>query len=161
MMLQATDEMPMNFGFSSKGNTSDPAGMYACIEAGAAGFKLHEDWGTTPSSIDACLTFAEQHDVAVTIHTDTLNESGYVDDSIAAIKGRTMHTYHSEGAGGGHAPPLFPLGLPQTSAGVPLAVRGRHLSSSPNRHRPSRAAPASQRRRTTDRHDPHRRRPCR
>jgi len=107
MMLQATDEMPMNFGFSSKGNTSDPAGMYACIEAGAAGFKLHEDWGTTPSSIDACLTFAEQHDVAVTIHTDTLNESGYVDDSIAAIKGRTMHTYHSEGAGGGHAPDII------------------------------------------------------
>ena len=107
MMLQATDDMPMNFGFSSKGNTSDPAGMYACIEAGAAGFKLHEDWGTTPSSIDACLTFAEQHDVAVTIHTDTLNESGYVDDSIAAIKGRAIHTYHSEGAGGGHAPDII------------------------------------------------------
>merc|ERR1712185_168072 len=109
MMLQATDDMPMNFGFSSKGNTSDPAGMYACIEAGAAGLKLHEDWGTTPSSIDACLTFAELHDVAVTIHTDTLNESGFVDDSIAAIKGRSIHTYHSEGAGGGHAPDIIKI----------------------------------------------------
>lgn len=107
MMLQATDSMPMNFGFSSKGNTSDPSGMYECIEAGAAGFKLHEDWGTTPSSIDACLSFAEEHDVAVTIHTDTLNESGFVDDSIAAIKGRAIHTYHSEGAGGGHAPDII------------------------------------------------------
>jgi urease len=107
MMLQATDTFPMNFGFSSKGNTSDPTGMYDCIQAGAAGFKLHEDWGTTPSAIDACLTFAEENDVAVTIHTDTLNESGFVDDSIAAIKGRTIHTYHSEGAGGGHAPDII------------------------------------------------------
>ena len=107
MMLRATDAFPMNFGFSAKGNTSDPSGMKQCIDAGAAGFKLHEDWGTTPSSIDACLTFADEHDVAVTIHTDTLNESGFVDDSIAAIKGRTMHTYHSEGAGGGHAPDII------------------------------------------------------
>jgi len=107
MMLQATDAFPMNFGFSSKGNTSDPSGMYDCIEAGAAGFKLHEDWGTTPSSIDACLSFAEEHDVQITIHTDTLNESGFVDDSIAAIKGRSIHTYHSEGAGGGHAPDII------------------------------------------------------
>merc|ERR1712185_877742 len=110
MMLQATDEMPMNFGFSSKGNTSDPSGMYDVLEAGCAGFKLHEDWGTTPSSIDACLSFAEEHDVQVTIHTDTLNESGFVDDSIAAIKERTIHTYHSEGAGGGHAPDIIQAG---------------------------------------------------
>ena len=107
MMLQATDAFPMNFGFSSKGNTSDPSGMYDVLEAGCAGYKLHEDWGTTPSSIDACLSFAEEHDVAVTIHTDTLNESGFVDDSIAAIKGRAIHTYHSEGAGGGHAPDII------------------------------------------------------
>jgi len=78
-------------------------------KAGAAGFKLHEDWGTTPSAIDACLTFADEHDVAVTIHTDTLNESGFVDDSIAAMQGRTIHTYHTEGAGGGHAPDIIKI----------------------------------------------------
>ena len=77
------------------------ASKNSVVEAGAAGFKLHEDWGTTPAAIDACLTFADEHDVAVTIHTDTLNESGFVDDSRGAIKGRTIHTYHSEGAGGG------------------------------------------------------------
>jgi len=109
MMLQATDGMPMNFGFSGKGNTSDVAGLYEVLEAGAAGFKLHEDWGTTPSAIDACLSFADEHDVQVTIHTDTLNESGFVDDSIGAIKGRTIHTYHSEGAGGGHAPDIIKI----------------------------------------------------
>jgi len=109
MMLQATDAMPLNFGFSGKGNTSDPAGLYEVLEAGAAGFKLHEDWGTTPSAIDTCLSFAEEHDVQITIHTDTLNESGFVDDSIAAIKGRTIHTYHSEGAGGGHAPDIIKI----------------------------------------------------
>jgi len=81
--------------------------MYDCIQAGAAGFKLHEDWGTTPSAIDTCLAFADKHDVAITIHTDTLNESGFVDDSLGAIKGRTIHTYHSEGAGGGHAPDII------------------------------------------------------
>jgi len=106
-MLQATDAFPLNFGFSGKGNTSTPEGMIEVLEAGAAGFKLHEDWGTTPGSIDACLTFADEHDVAVTIHTDTLNESGYVDDSLGAMKGRTIHTYHSEGAGGGHAPDII------------------------------------------------------
>ena len=104
MMLKATDGIPMNFGFSGKGNTSDASVLKECLLAGAAGFKLHEDWGTTPSSIDACLGFADEHDIAVTIHTDTLNESGFVDDSIAAMKGRTIHTYHTEGAGGGHAP---------------------------------------------------------
>jgi urease alpha subunit len=109
MMLKATDGIPMNFGFSGKGNTSDASVLKDCLLAGAAGFKLHEDWGTTPSSIDACLGFADEHDVAVTIHTDTLNESGFVDDSIAAMKGRTIHTYHTEGAGGGHAPDIIKI----------------------------------------------------
>ena len=109
MMLKATDGIPMNFGFSGKGNTSDASVLKECLLAGAAGFKLHEDWGTTPSSIDACLGFADEHDIAVTIHTDTLNESGFVDDSIAAMKGRTIHTYHTEGAGGGHAPDIIKI----------------------------------------------------
>jgi len=109
LMLQATDSYPLNFGFSGKGNTSDPSVLQECLLAGACGFKLHEDWGTTPSAIDACLSFAEEHDVAVTIHTDTLNESGFVDDSIAAMKGRTIHTYHTEGAGGGHAPDIIKI----------------------------------------------------
>ena len=109
MMLQATDNYPLNFGFSGKGNTSDASTLYDVLLSGAAGFKLHEDWGTTPSSIDAALKFAEEHDVAITIHTDTLNESGFVDDSIAAMKGRTIHTYHTEGAGGGHAPDIIKI----------------------------------------------------
>jgi urease alpha subunit len=109
MMLRATDGYPLNFGFSGKGNTSDPSVLMDVLNAGAAGFKLHEDWGTTPSSINAALEFAEQHDVAITIHTDTLNESGFVDDSIAAMKGRTIHTYHTEGAGGGHAPDIIKI----------------------------------------------------
>jgi urease len=109
MMLQATDQYPLNFGFSGKGNTSDASVLTDVLKAGAAGFKLHEDWGTTPSSIDAALGFAEDHDVAITIHTDTLNESGFVDDSIAAMKGRTIHTYHTEGAGGGHAPDIIKI----------------------------------------------------
>jgi urease len=107
MMLKATDALPLNFGFSGKGNASDATGLDALVNAGAAGFKLHEDWGTTPAAIDACLSFADANDVAVTIHTDTLNESGFVDDSLGAIKGRTIHTYHSEGAGGGHAPDII------------------------------------------------------
>jgi urease subunit alpha len=107
MMLQATDDMPLNFGFLGKGNTSLPAGLHEQIIAGAVGLKLHEDWGTTPASIDCCLTVAEQYDVQVAIHTDTLNESGFVEQSIAALKGRTIHTYHSEGAGGGHAPDIL------------------------------------------------------
>jgi len=109
MMLKATDDLPLNFGFSGKGNTSDPAVLNAVLRAGAAGFKLHEDWGTTPSSIDAALCFADENDVQITIHTDTLNESGFVDDSIAAMKGRTIHTYHTEGAGGGHAPDIIKI----------------------------------------------------
>ncbi|KAG8465083.1 hypothetical protein KFE25_012446 [Diacronema lutheri] len=107
MMLQATDAFPMNFGFSGKGNSASAEGLHDILEAGAAGLKLHEDWGTTPAVIDAALTFADEHDIAITIHTDTLNESGYVDDSIAAMKGRTIHTYHTEGAGGGHAPDII------------------------------------------------------
>jgi urease subunit alpha len=107
LMLQATDGLPMNFGFTGKGNTSRPEGLADMLEAGALGLKLHEDWGTTPATIDTCLDVAERFDVQVTIHTDTLNESGFVDDSIAAFKGRTIHTYHSEGAGGGHAPDII------------------------------------------------------
>ena len=107
LMLQATDTLPMNFGFTGKGNTALPEGLPEQILGGAIGLKLHEDWGTTPAAIDCCLRVAEDYDVQVTIHTDTLNESGYVDDSIAAFKGRTIHTYHSEGAGGGHAPDIL------------------------------------------------------
>jgi urease subunit alpha len=107
LMLQATDTLPMNFGFLGKGNSSRPEGIEEQIRAGAIGLKLHEDWGTTPAAIDCCLTQADLYDVQVAIHTDTLNESGYVDDSIAAFKGRTIHTYHTEGAGGGHAPDII------------------------------------------------------
>jgi len=107
LMLQATDTLPMNFGFLGKGNTSLPEGLEEQILAGAIGLKLHEDWGSTPAAIDCCLTAADRFDVQVAIHTDTLNESGYVDDSIAAFKGRTIHTYHTEGAGGGHAPDII------------------------------------------------------
>jgi urease subunit alpha len=106
-MLQATDALPINIGLTGKGNTSSPEGLVEQIAAGAVGLKLHEDWGTTPGTIDCCLGVAEGEDVQVTIHTDTLNESGYVDASIAAFKGRTIHTYHSEGAGGGHAPDII------------------------------------------------------
>ena len=107
MMLQATDVFPMNFGFLGKGNTAMPQGIAEQVRGGAVGLKLHEDWGTTPAAIDCCLSVAEEHDVQVAIHTDTLNESGFVEASIAAFKGRTIHTYHSEGAGGGHAPDIL------------------------------------------------------
>ncbi len=107
MMLQATDGLPLNFGFTGKGNTSLPAGLAEQILGGAIGLKLHEDWGTSPAAIDCCLRVADEHDVQVTIHTDTLNESGFVEATIAAFKGRTIHTYHSEGAGGGHAPDII------------------------------------------------------
>ena len=106
-MLQATDAFPMNFGFLGKGNSSMAEGLHEQIRAGAIGLKLHEDWGSTPAAIDCCLSVAEQYDVQVAIHTDTLNESGFVDDSIAAFKGRAIHTYHTEGAGGGHAPDII------------------------------------------------------
>ncbi|TMW56341.1 hypothetical protein Poli38472_006351 [Pythium oligandrum] len=107
LMLQATDSVPMNIGLTGKGNTSLPEGLQDIIDAGAVGMKLHEDWGTTPAAIDTCLTVAENNDVQVTIHTDTLNESCCVEHTIAAFKGRTIHTYHSEGAGGGHAPDII------------------------------------------------------
>src|SRR5579871_4115898 len=107
MMLQAVDNLPLNFGFTGKGNTALPAGLPEQILGGAIGLKLHEDWGTTPAAIDCCLRIADEHDVQVTIHTDTLNESGFVDATVAALKGRTIHTYHTEGAGGGHAPDII------------------------------------------------------
>src|SRR3984957_2558805 len=106
-MLQSTDALPLNFGFTGKGNTAMPAGLPEQILGGAIGLKLHEDWGTTPAAIDCCLRVADEHDVQVTIHTDTLNESGFVEATLAAINGRTIHTYHSEGAGGGHAPDII------------------------------------------------------
>ncbi|WP_409418623.1 urease subunit alpha [Marinomonas sp. RS-M-Aa-14] len=106
-MLQATDSMPMNLGFLGKGNASLPEALEEQLEAGACGLKLHEDWGTTPASIDCCLSVAEKYDVQVAIHTDTLNESGFVDSTIDAFKDRVIHTYHTEGAGGGHAPDII------------------------------------------------------
>jgi urease subunit alpha len=106
-MLQAADGLPMNLGFFGKGNASSAAGLIEQIEAGACGFKLHEDWGTTPSAIDCCLSVADDMAVQVLIHTDTLNESGFVEHTIAAFKGRTIHTFHTEGAGGGHAPDII------------------------------------------------------
>jgi len=106
-MLQAAEAFPMNLGFFGKGNTSRPEALSQQVAAGAIALKLHEDWGTTPAAIDNCLTMAEVTDVQVAIHTDTLNESGFVEDTIAAFKGRTIHTFHTEGAGGGHAPDIL------------------------------------------------------
>lgn len=106
-MLQAADAFPMNLGFLGKGNASLPQGLHEQISAGAIGLKLHEDWGSTPAAIDNCLTVAEETDTQVAIHTDTLNESGFVEDTVAAFKGRTIHTFHTEGAGGGHAPDIL------------------------------------------------------
>lgn len=108
-MLQATEEYPLNFGFLGKGNSSLPEGLHEQIKAGAVGLKLHEDWGTTPATIDSALNIAEQYDVQIAIHTDTLNESGFVETTRAAFNGRTIHTYHTEGAGGGHAPDIIKL----------------------------------------------------
>jgi urease subunit alpha len=106
-MLEAAEALPVNWGLLGKGNASDPAPLEEQLEAGASGLKLHEDWGTTPAAIDCCLRVADAHDVPVAIHTDTLNEAGFVEDTIAAIDGRTIHTYHTEGAGGGHAPDII------------------------------------------------------
>ncbi|MDG2616958.1 urease subunit alpha [Thermoleptolyngbya sichuanensis XZ-Cy5] len=106
-MLEAAEAFPMNLGFLGKGNSAKPEGLREQVEAGAIGLKLHEDWGTTPAAIDTCLDVAEQYDVQVAIHTDTLNEAGFVEDTLAAFKGRCIHTYHTEGAGGGHAPDII------------------------------------------------------
>ncbi|MBA2597782.1 MAG: urease subunit alpha [Chloroflexota bacterium] len=119
-MLQAADRLPVNLGFLGKGNCSTPQPLRVQVEAGACGLKLHEDWGTTPAAIDACLAVADEYDVQAAIHTDTINECGFVEDTIAAIAGRTIHTYHTEGAGGGHAPDIlriasFPNVLPSST----------------------------------------------
>jgi urease subunit alpha len=119
-MLQAAEAWPMNFGFLGKGNAAGEEPLAEQLRAGACGLKLHEDWGTTPAAIDACLRVADRFDVQVAIHTDTINESGFVEDTIAAIGGRTIHTYHTEGAGGGHAPDIiriasFPNVLPSST----------------------------------------------
>ncbi len=124
-MYQAIEALPMNFGLLAKGNASLPEPLEEQIRAGAIGLKLHEDWGTTPAAIDNCLSVAERFDVQVAIHTDTLNESGFVEDTIAAFKGRAIHTYHTEGAGGGHAPDII------KACGVPHV-----LPSSTNPTRP-------------------------
>ncbi|MEM9211741.1 MAG: urease subunit alpha [Pseudomonadota bacterium] len=106
-MLQALDGLPMNFGLSCKGNASQPDALVEMVNAGACAMKLHEDWGTTPAAIDCCLSVADDMDVQVMIHTDTLNESGFVENTVAAMKGRTIHAFHTEGAGGGHAPDII------------------------------------------------------
>ena len=106
-MLQSLDAFPMNFGLSGKGNASRPAALEEMVRAGACALKLHEDWGTTPAAIDCCLSVADDMDVQVMIHTDTLNESGFVENTVAAFKGRTIHAFHTEGAGGGHAPDII------------------------------------------------------
>ncbi|MEO0849268.1 MAG: urease subunit alpha [Cyanobacteria bacterium J06648_1] len=106
-MLQAADAFPMNLGFMGKGNSAKPQGLNEQVEAGAMGLKLHEDWGTTPKAIDTCLAVADQYDVQVAIHTDTLNEAGFVENTLAAFQDRVIHTYHTEGAGGGHAPDII------------------------------------------------------
>src|SRR5438270_220536 len=119
-MLQATESWPMNFGFLGQGNASTDEPLAEQLRAGGCGLKLHEDWGTTPAAIDSCLKVADRYDVQVAIHTDTINDAGFVDDTIAAIAGRTIHTYHTEGAGGGHAPDIiriasFPNILPSST----------------------------------------------
>jgi urease subunit alpha len=127
-MLECVEDLPLNFGFLGKGNASRPEPLEEQVRAGALGLKLHEDWGTTPSAIDNCLSVADRFDVQVAIHTDTLNESGFVENTIAAFKDRTIHTYHSEGAGGGHAPDImkvvsFPNVLPSsTNPTMPYTV---------------------------------------
>lgn len=112
-MLEAAEAFPMNLGFLGKGNSGQPAGLIEQVQAGAIGLKLHEDWGTTPAVIDTCLSVADEYDIQVAIHTDTLNEAGFVEATVAAFKGRTIHTFHTEGAGGGHAPDIIKVcGLP-------------------------------------------------
>jgi urease subunit alpha len=128
-MLEAADAWPMNFGFLGKGNASTEGPLHEQVRAGACGLKLHEDWGTTPAAIDTCLRVADQLDIQVAIHTDTINEAGFVEDTIAAIAGRAIHTYHTEGAGGGQhrtsfASPRFP-----TCCRPRLIRRGRTQST--------------------------------
>ena len=108
-MLQAADAFPMYLAFAGKGNASLPAALEEQVNGGACALKLHEDWGTTPAAIDCCLSVADAMDVQVMIHTDTLNESGFVENTVAAIKGRTIHAFHTEGAGGGHAPDIIKI----------------------------------------------------
>jgi urease subunit alpha len=108
-MLQAAEGLPVNIGLFGKGNAARPEALVEMVAAGACGLKLHEDWGTTPAAIDTCLSVADEHDVQVAIHTDTLNESGFVENTVAAFKGRTIHAFHTEGAGGGHAPDIIKL----------------------------------------------------
>src|SRR6516164_4452633 len=108
-MIQSFDAFPVNLGISGKGNASRPASLVEMIKAGACALKLHEDWGTTPAAIDNCLSVADDHDIQVMIHTDTLNESGFVEDTVKAFKGRTIHAFHTEGAGGGHAPDIIKI----------------------------------------------------
>src|SRR5438105_9824878 len=118
-MLQAMEGIPVNIGLFGKGNASEPKALVEMVEAGACALKLHEDWGTTPAAIDCCLSVAEQLDIAVAIHTDTLNESGFVEDTIATFKSRNIHAFHTEGAGGGHAPDIIKL------CGLPTSCRRR------------------------------------
>src|SRR5436305_355044 len=108
-MIQSFNAFPVNLGISGKGNAARPAALVEMINAGACALKLHEDWGTTPAAIDNCLAVADDHDVQVMIHSDTLNESGFVEDTIKAFKGRTIHAFHTEGAGGGHAPDIIKI----------------------------------------------------
>ena len=108
-MLQAADAFPMNLAFAGKGNASQPDALVEMVKGGACALKLHEDWGTTPAAIDCCLSVADDMDVQVMIHTDTLNESGFVENTMAAVKGRTIHAFHTEGAGGGHAPDIIKI----------------------------------------------------
>lgn len=124
-MLQACDELPINIGITGKGNDSSPRALQEQCDAGAAGLKLHEDWGTTPAAVDTCLSVCDEYDVQCLIHTDTLNESGFVEQTIASFKNRTIHTYHTEGAGGGHAPDI-----------ISVVEHGNVLPSSTNPTRP-------------------------
>ena len=121
-MLQAAEGLPMNIGFRRQGQRAQPQALEEMIRAGACCLKLHEDWGTTPAAIDCCLSVADRFDVQVMIHTDTLNESGFVEDTIAAFKGRTIHAFHTEGAGGGHAPDIIKV------AGLPNVLPSSHQS---------------------------------
>ena len=129
-MIEAADAFPMNLAFAGKGNASQPKALVEMIQGGASCLKLHEDWGTTPAAIDCALSVADDHDVQVMIHTDTLNESGFVEDTIAAFKGRTIHAFHTEGAGGGHAPDIIKVAGLQERAAVlhqpDAALHGEH-----------------------------------